>query len=625
MSMCETVTSATSPTPPPDLLLNFRAMLRLGRKWLNVPNKHYTGFRFYDPTGKFSNIEKAGRFIHLYRQRRIEIHSWMRRRFIEDVLTPLKAYGAKWHVRRVKLEGHYVEIIEVTCGWYCILIALRNWCNPLVEQEVSRIVKAFDKHARETCVEHQYKVVWKCIIAPAFEHGQAKMERYRNFLHFFRMSYVVNQGLLDGIVRAAGTDYRYAYPSTGTWTTGAVDAVRGKLALFLGQEPTAAIDATEYNRMVDLVSRAHALRQHEPPPFCSGSDFAPKPPSSSSYIDPIMKDASPTHFPTSGLDPPGAQPLIPPKPSRGTTSTPLIRQRTASTTVPPSSVSILDMRSAERGWYLGELASKEAAQRRMEESWNRRFEELLDRIETEEFVKDTQHDSYEVRWRKFLDKVDREEERRARRSESFTERQTRLARTITNRYLRINFIKCLITNNPSLQRSKTSVTRMIRTFWGLNWRTAQEYCSVAFSMLHDNDETCKIRNVTNTRRKRIKHLYMKLLWDKNIQASPWQLVQYAMRLWGVRYRTAWDYEQAAWVTFNRKEDFLEDTAASNIKTTYRTVYLYNLALDHPHLAQEPIKLTQKAMSLWGIQRRTADILVNRVRAMFHSSPKEASR
>ena len=131
MSTCETVTSAKSPTPLLDLLLNFRAMLRLGRKWLNVPYKHYTGFRFYDPTGKFSNIEKAGRFIHLYRQRRIEIHSWMRRRFIEDVLTPLKCYGAKWSVRRVKLEGHYVEIIEVTCGWYCILIALRNWCNPL--------------------------------------------------------------------------------------------------------------------------------------------------------------------------------------------------------------------------------------------------------------------------------------------------------------------------------------------------------------------------------------------------------------------------------------------------------------------------------------------------------------
>jgi hypothetical protein len=549
----------------------------------------------------------------------------MRRRFIEDVLTPLKGYGAKWNVRRVKLEGHYVEIIEVTCGWYCILIALRNWCNPLVEQEVSRIVKAFDKHARETCVEHQYKVVWKCIIAPAFEHGQAKMERYRNFLHFFRMSYVVNQGLLEGIVRAAGTDYRYAYPSTGTWTTGAVDAVRGKLALFLGQEPTVAIDATEYNRMVDLVSRAHALREHEPPAFCSGSDFAPTLPSSSSYIDPIMKEASPRHFPTSGLDPPGAQPLIPPKPSRGTTSTPLIRQRTASTTVPPSSVSILDMTSAERRWYLGELASKEAAQRRFEESWNRRFEKLIERMESEEFVKDTQHDSYEVRWRKFLDKVDRDEERRARRSESFMERQTRQARIITNRYYRINFVRCLLLNNPNLRRSQSYVARMIRIFWNLNWRTAHEYCSISFSMLQNSTDTYRTRKEVNTRRRRISHLYHLLTTTPDLQRNPWKLVQYAMTVWGVRRRTAWEYEQAAWLAFNRKEAFLEETPAFYLKTTSRATYLYELALDHPDLAQEPIKLIQISMRLWGIQRRTADILVNRVSAMLHSSAKEASQ
>jgi hypothetical protein len=145
-------------------------------------------------------------------------------------------------------------------------------------------------------------------------------------------------------------------------------------------------------------------------------------------------------------------------------------------------------------------------------------------------------------------------------------------------------------------------------------------------MLHDNEneETCKIRKVTNTRRKRIRHLYMKLLWDKNLQTNPSKLVQYAMRLWGVRRRSAWEYEQAAWIAFNRREDFLEDTATSNIKTTYRTVYLYNLALDRPDIAREPIKLIQISMRLWGIQRRTADILVNRVTAMLRSSPQSAA-
>ena len=136
-------------TPPIDLPLHFRAMLRLGRKWWGVPDRHCTGFRFYDPTSKFSNIEKAGCFIHLYRQRRIEIHSCMRRQFL-NLLAPLKAYGAKWNVRRVKVDRHYVEIIEVVCGWYCVLVALRNWCNPLFEEEVARIVKAFQHiHPRQ--------------------------------------------------------------------------------------------------------------------------------------------------------------------------------------------------------------------------------------------------------------------------------------------------------------------------------------------------------------------------------------------------------------------------------------------------------------------------------------------
>ena len=79
------------------------------------------------------------------------------------------------------------------------------------------------------------------------------------------------------------------------------------------------------------------------------------------------------------------------------------------------------------------------------------------------------------------------------------------------------------------------------------------------------------------------------------------------------------------MAFNRREDFLEETPAFNLKTTYRATYLYELALDHPALAREPIKLIQIAMKLWGIQQRTADILVNRVRAMLHTSPKEASQ
>jgi hypothetical protein len=136
-------------------------------------------------------------------------------------------------------------------------------------------------------------------------------------------------------------------------------------------------------------------------------------------------------------------------------------------------------------------------------------------------------------------------------------------------------------------------------------------------MLHDNDETYKIRNVTNTRRRRIKHLYLKLIWDKSIQANPSKLIPYAMRLWGVRRRTAWEYEQAAWTAFNRRgEDFLDEAPASRLKTTYHSIYLSDLAQNNPDLAQEPIKLAKIAMRLWGIQRRTADGLTRRVSAML---------
>jgi thymidylate synthase len=192
------------------------------------------------------------------------------------------------------------------------------------------------------------------------------------------------------------------------------------------------------------------------------------------------------------------------------------------------------------------------------------------------------------------------------------------AKTMTNnRYYRIRFVRCFIIRNLALQRSQQHITALaralIREGWNLNRRTAQEYVTVAFSMLRDNEETSKIRNLTNTRRKRIRHLYMKLLWDQDIQANPWKLIQYAMKLWGVRRRSAWEYEQAAWTAFNRRdEDFLE-APASKLKTTYHTIYLSDLAQNNPTLAREPAKLAKIAMNVWGVQQRTADRLTRRVR------------
>jgi hypothetical protein len=157
---------------------------------------------------------------------------------------------------------------------------------------------------------------------------------------------------------------------------------------------------------------------------------------------------------------------------------------------------------------------------------------------------------------------------------------------------------------------------MIRDLWGMNWRTAREYCNVAYSMLHNNNEdTYRIREAANTRRKRINHLHCMLIADKDLQANPWKLVHYAMRTWGVGSRIAREYEHGAWTKFVY-EDFLEDTLASRLKTPFRTAQLYSLALDDPDLAKNPHKLVEKAMLLWGVQRRTADLLTKRVTAMF---------
>jgi hypothetical protein len=532
-------------------------MLRLGRKWRYVPDRHYTGFRFYDTEARFDHIHERAKYIHLIRQKRYEIHSYARRRFLEDVLVPLKAYGAKWAIKRYKFEGHYIEIIQVKCGWYCVLVVLRNWSNPLYEEEVARIVRALDACAKELfhSGEYTYKRLYKCIIAPAYEHGQTKMERWRNFLHFFRMPYILLPSLVDSIARQAGIDYRHAYPSQPRWTTGACDCLRHALCNFFEIETTAAIDATEYHRLFDLVSRAPTPQPRTPDPSGSSSNFAPSPATTYLHIDAIMKPASKSpSLPMSGLDPPCAQRFPPSNPSRPVLSPP-VPKRTAS----------------PRPSTLGE---KEEAQLRM---WIRDAKKMTN-----------------------------------------------------NRYYRIHFLKCFIIRNLALQRSPQHITALaralIREAWGLNRRTAQEYFTIAFSMLHDTEETSMIRNATNTRRKRIEHLYLKLLWSRDLQANPWRLVQYAMRVWGVRYRTAWEYEQAAWTAFNHKEEaFLDEAPASHLKTTYRTIHLCDLARNNPALAQEPIKLILKAMSLWRIQRRTANILVNRVIGMLQSSPKEASQ
>jgi hypothetical protein len=523
---------------------HFRNYLREGKVWRGVPSKQYTGFRFYDTTGKFEDVRKVGRFIHLYRHARGSIHFHARRHFLDDVVQPLAGLGVKCQVRRVKVDGHYAEVFEVSRGPVAVLVVIRNWVNPVFEKEISHVARVLEQYARAVHLEGRFNRIYQCLIAPSLACGQTSLDRLH--IRFLSIGYIVLPSMVERIVRQAGVDYAYAFPSQGYWSEGEIDRLRGELLRLLQTEVTAALDATEYTRTLEpgfLRAPTPSLDTASQP--VSGSDFAPTPYLFSSHIDPIREKASKSSLlPTSGLDPPCARRFPSSNPSRPV-SFPSVLKRTASTS-PPT------------------LGEEEEAQLKV-------------------WVRD--------------------------------------ARTITNRHYRINFVRCLIIRNLALQRSPPHITALIRALirkaWGLNRRTAQEYCDIAYCMLHDNDETYKIRNVTNTRRKRIKHLYLKLIWDKSIQANPSKLIPYAMRLWGVRRRTAWEYEQAAWTAFNRRgEDFLDEAPASRLKTTYHSIYLSDLAQNNPDLAQEPIKLAKIAMRVWGIQRRTADGLTRRVSAML---------
>lgn len=143
MSTCQTVT--TTPGPSTDRMGHLRNYLREGKTWRGVPSRRYPGCRFYDPTGSFRNVRQIGHFIHLYRHAHGSIHFHARRHFL-DAVKPLAGVGVKCQVKRVKVDGHYAEVFEVSCGPVAVLVCLRNWVNPVFEREISRVVRVLKQH-----------------------------------------------------------------------------------------------------------------------------------------------------------------------------------------------------------------------------------------------------------------------------------------------------------------------------------------------------------------------------------------------------------------------------------------------------------------------------------------------
>jgi hypothetical protein len=124
---------------------HLRNYLREGKTWRGVPSRRYPGCRFYDPTGSFRNVRQIGHFIHLYRHAHGSIHFHARRHFL-DAVKPLAGVGVKCQVKRVKVDGHYAEVFEVSCGPVAVLVCLRNWVNPVFEREISRVVRVLKQH-----------------------------------------------------------------------------------------------------------------------------------------------------------------------------------------------------------------------------------------------------------------------------------------------------------------------------------------------------------------------------------------------------------------------------------------------------------------------------------------------
>lgn len=267
---------------------HFRARLRLCEEWRGVPSRTYTSFRFYDESGEFRDIHKLAHYVHLKRLTRCTTHWWAREQFLNDIVRLLKLRHVTVQVRRVRVsDGRRVEVIELTHERAAVIIVLRNWVNPLFESELARAAEALEIHS--STIRHEFKHIWKCIIASGFEKGQTRLDRYCG-IKLYELPYIVPRWLVNHLAAESGIDYSYAFPSREYYPTGLADTLRGVLTDLLQAQATPVLD-----RRFGFACKPACVAVSTHTPVESSSPSNPSPPllTPPTYIDSIREPPSP--------------------------------------------------------------------------------------------------------------------------------------------------------------------------------------------------------------------------------------------------------------------------------------------------------------------------------------------
>jgi len=525
---------------------HFRARLRLCQRWHGIPSRTYTSFKFFDESGEFRDIHKLAHYVYLKRSRRRTTHGWAREQFLNDIVRLLKLRTITVQVRRVRIsDGRGVELVELTHEKAAVLIVLRNWVNPLFESELARAAEALETHART--IRHDFRFVWKCVIASGFEKGQTRLDRFSG-IKLYELPYVVPKWLVNHLAAESGIDYSYAFPSRERWPTGLTDTVREVFTELLTAQATPVLDrrfgfACKPTR---AAASTHISLDFNSPSKRASSLLTPP-----TYIDSIAEAPSLPIEIGGCPGPPVYAKLSPRHDTQDICNNSLVKERS------PCS----DAVSAGAEYETEPLVSGE---------------------------------------------------------------QLRVARTIGNRYGRIDFLKCLTASDPRLRDQPWRVVVLAMRVWGLEKRTARGYVEIVMQLL----QLAKVpllkynfefEEATRTRYARINYLTELLENNPCLCGEPRKLVVYAMLLWHIRESTALEYVRTA--VMKVRHETLTDTvhAAWTKKRQLRNLVLFRMASRDKSLAQDTRGLVEKAMMCWHVQERTARKNVKLVKSMLQST------
>lgn len=511
---------------------HFRARLRLCQEWRGIPSRSCTSFRFYDESGEFRNMHKLAHYVYLKRSRRRTTHGWAREQFLKDVVGLLKLRAVTSQVRRVKVSGgRRVELVELTNERAAVLIVLRNWVNPLFESELARAAEALETHART--IRHEFKYVWKCVIASGFEKGQTRLDRYCG-MKLYELPYIVPRWLVNHLAAESGIDYSYAFPSREYYPTGLADTLRGVLTDLLQAQATPVLDrrfgfACKPPR---VAASTHASSDSNSPSNLSPPLLTPP-----TYIDSIREPPSPQIEIGGCPGPPVHAKLSLRQDTLGTCNNSSTKERS------PCSYNV----SACVGYETEPLISDE--QLRTARAIGNRYGRI-------DFLKSLSAWDLRLRdhpWRVVVLAM-RIWGLKKRTAREYAEIVSQLLQSekvpslrynfefelgTRTRYARINHLTELLENNASLCTEPWRLVVYCMLMWHIRKSTGLEYVRTAVMKVHRETSTDTV-HAAWTRKRQLRNLvlFRLALRDKSLAQNTRRLVEKAMICWHVQERTA---------------------------------------------------------------------------------------